>query len=491
MKSQYVACDLGAESGRVILGVLDSGRLELEEIHRFPNGPLRLFGSMRWNILGIFAELKKGLSLLGSRGVAPRALSVDSWGVDYAYFRKDAPLLSPPFHYRDARTETAFPQALARVKKEEIFDQTGIQFMRFNTIYQLFDDLTTQPEVARVAERFLCIADYLNYLFSGRDAAERSLASTTQLYDPQARAWSKKLIKALGLREAVFPEIVDSGSLLGPLLPDVAVETGLPLDTAVAACPSHDTASAVAAVPGEGENWAYLSSGTWSLLGIELPSPIINRESLEKNFTNEIGHGGSVRFLKNIVGLWIMQECRRFWTSSGRQLSYDDIEKAAGSAEAFRSLIHPNDSRFLKPGDMPSRIQEYCRETGQPVPESVGEFSRCIMESLALLYAQTLADASALAKRRIDRLHIVGGGCKNRTLNQFTADACGIEILAGPAEATASGNLLVQAIACGDVSDVGEVRRIVRDSFPLERFSPANRSGWEQARARFEKLPCS
>lgn len=491
MKSQYVACDLGAESGRVMLGTLENGRLVLEEAHRFPNGPLRIMGTMRWNILGIFAELKKGLSLLGSRGAAPRAVSVDSWGVDYAYFRKDVPLLSPPYHYRDARTETAFPQALGRVKKEDIFEQTGIQFMRFNTLYQLFDDLAAQPEVTRVAERFLCIADYLNYLFSGRDAAERSLASTTQLYDPRSGGWSKKLIKALGLREALFPEIVDSGTLLGPLLPDVAVETGLPLDTAVAACPSHDTASAVAAVPAEGDNWAYLSSGTWSLLGIELPAPIINRDSLEKNFTNEIGHGGTVRFLKNIVGLWIIQECRRCWLAAGQELSYSDIEKAAAAAEPFRSLIHPNDSRFLKPGDMPARIREYCRETGQPLPESVGEISRCVLESLALLYAQTLADAAELAGRRIDRLHIVGGGSQNRTLNQFTADACGIAVLAGPVEATASGNILVQAIACGDVSGAAEVRQIVRNSFPLERFNPANPAAWEKARARFAGLPCA
>ncbi len=491
MQPQYIACDLGAESGRVIVGALKDGKLGLEEIHRFPNGPIRLVGTMRWNLLGIFAELKKALSMVGARGVEPRALSVDSWGVDYAYFCKNAPLLTPPFHYRDGRTESAFPQALARVKRDEIFDQTGIQFMRFNTIYQLFDDLTTQPEIVHVADRFLCIADYLNYLFSGRDVAERSLASTTQLYDPQAKVWSKKLIKALGLREAIFPDIVDSGTLLGTLLPDVAVETGLPLDTAVAACPTHDTASAVAAVPGEGENWAFLSSGTWSLLGVELASPIISNETLEKNFTNEIGHGGTVRFLKNIVGLWILQECRRCWLGSGQDLSYDAIEAAATTAEPFRSLIHPNHSQFMKPGDMPSRIQEFCRESEQPVPETVGQFSRCIMESLALLYAQTLAEASSLAKRQIDCLHIVGGGCKNRTLNQFTADACGIEVLAGPVEATAAGNLLVQAIACRDVSDLTEVRSIVRNSFQLEAFAPGNSRMWEKAKATFAKLPCS
>ncbi len=488
MKSQYLACDLGAESGRVVLGTLDKGRLSLEEVYRFSNGPLRVMGSLRWNVMGIYAHLKEGLTLGAGKATDLRSLSVDSWGVDYVYIRPDQPQLSLPFHYRDARTDTAFVEATKRVPRQEIFENTGIQFMALNTLYQLYDDLARQPEVMKLATRFLCIADYLNYLFSGREVMERSLASTTQLFDPRSWEWSKKLIKSFGLREQLFPELVDAGGLIGPILPDVAVECELPLDIAVAAVPTHDTASAVAAVPATGEEWAYLSSGTWSLLGLELQRPVITPESFEANFTNEVGLNRTIRFLKNLAGLWILQECRRAWASRGESLDYAQLVASAEGAEAFRSLIDPQDPIFLKPGEMPTRVAEFCRETGQPVPESIGQFVRCILESLALVYSLVLEQATRLSGRSVKTLHIVGGGSRNHLLNQFTASACGVTVVAGPEEATAAGNVLVQAMACGELKSAAELRQVVRDSFDVHKFEPLETDRWHKARERLLAL---
>ncbi|MFQ3577640.1 MAG: rhamnulokinase family protein [Verrucomicrobiia bacterium] len=488
MKSQYLACDLGAESGRVILGTLENGCLALEEIHRFPNGPVRVLGSLRWNVLGMYAQLKEGLALGAAKATALRSLSVDSWGVDYVYIRHDQPHLSVPFHYRDARTDTAFLEATKRVPRKDIFENTGIQFMPLNTLYQLYDDLERQPEVIKLATRFLCIGDYLNYLFSGRDVMERSLASTTQLFDPRLGEWSKKLIKSFGFREQIFPDLVDAGSVTGPVLPDVAVECGLPLDVAVAAVPSHDTACAVAAVPAEGEDWAYLSSGTWSLLGLELERPIITPESFEANFTNEVGLNRSIRFLKNIAGLWILQECRRTWASRGEKFEYAELVSAAEGAEAFRSLIDPQDPAFLKPGEMPSRVAAYCEKTGQPVPTAHGEIVRCILESLALVYSLALEQAMRLSGRSVKKLHVVGGGSRNHLLNQFTASACGITVLAGPEEATAAGNVLVQALACGELKSSKELRQVVGRSFEVKIYNPVDIELWQEARNRFVAL---
>jgi rhamnulokinase len=485
--SDFLACDLGAESGRVMLGTLTDGKLALEEIHRFPNGAIAINGSLRWDVLRLFEELKNGLRKAGQRNLNVRSLSTDSWGVDYVLLRDEEPMLTAPYQYRDARTDHGLEQAFALVPRAEIFAETGIQFMTINTLYQLLADRQQRREILDFADRFLLIGDYLNYLFSGVGVAEESLASTTQLYNPKTRAWSEPLLKKLGLPGRIFPKLVASGTRLGPLLPTLAQETGLKNIEVVSTC-SHDTGAAIAAVPAEGNDWAYLSSGTWSLLGIESPVPVINEKTSHFNFTNEAGFGGTTRLLKNIVGLWILQECRRSWIQEHQEYSYDDLTRLASEASPLVSLIHPSDPRFGKPGSMPQKISDYCRETGQTAPASVGATARCILESLALLYRQTLEEIEQLSGRTLNVLHIVGGGSKNRLLNQFSANATGRRVLAGPVEATAIGNVLVQAIAMGQLKDLPALRQVVRASFPIETYSPAEAAAWQQAYVRFQNL---
>lgn len=487
---RYIACDLGAESGRVMLGTLGGGRLSLEEIHRFPNGSVAICGSLRWDVLGLFDELRTGLRKVAARGPAgllAASLSCDSWGVDYVLLRGDEPMLTLPYQYRDSRTDGGLEMAFAVVPADEVFAETGIQFMPINTLYQLRTDLEQRPAILAAADLFLNIGDYFNFLFSGVRKGEESLASTTQLYNPRQRRWSQKLIRAFGFPERIFPEIVPSGTVLGPLIPAVAAETGLRGVQVVAGC-SHDTGAAVAAVPAEGEGWAYLSSGTWSLLGIECPAPVINAKSREYNFTNEIGYGGSIRFLKNIVGLWIVQECRRAWAKEGREYSYDQLTQAAETALPLKALIDPTDSCFVKPDNMPGKIEDYCRRSGQRVPATVGEFVRCVLESLALQYREVLDRLEEVTDGRLTTLHIVGGGSKNHLLNRLSADATGRTVIAGPIECTAIGNLLIQALAHGHLSSLASGRRVVRDSFPIVRYEPQEASVWERAYEQFKTL---
>ncbi len=484
----YVACDLGAESGRVILGTLDNGRVVLEEVHRFPTGAARIQNSLRWNILGIFEELKTGLRKIAARDVAVSSLSVDSWGVDYVLFNQRQPLVALPYQYRDSRTETTFAKALEEVGREKIFAETGIQFMAINTLYHLIADVENNSDILATADHFLTIADYVNYLFSGVVCAEVSLVSTTQLYNPIARQWSAELIEQFHLPGELFPRIVPSGTRIGPLTDEIKSETGLGDVETIATC-SHDTGAAVAAVPAEaGDDWAYLSSGTWSLIGVELPEPLINDHVLANNYTNEAGYGGTIRFLKNIVGLWLLQESRRSWQRQGNDLDYAEINRLAEEAEPFRSIINPDDTRFMSPPDMPAAIVDFCRETGQPAPETPGQFARCIFESLAFLYAKTLDTIEQLTDRSITRLHIVGGGSQSKLLNQFAANATGRTVLAGPVEATAIGNVLIQAIAMGELQSLGELRQLVKASFEIETFNPMPSPETETARQRFAEI---
>ncbi len=484
----YAACDLGADSGRVILGTLADGKLTLEEINRFPTGALPVQGTLRWNILRIYEEIKKGLVILSKRGIKISSVSTDSWGVDYVHLYKNEPFLTAPYHYRDTRTDKGFEHAFAVVSAKEIFQETGIQFMTLNTLYQLHADWRERPEVLKLSEQFLFIADYFNFLFSNVKVAEESLASTTQLYNPASHTWSDVLIDKLGLPKRIFPKVVPSATVLGPVAPALAAELGWTETKVVATC-SHDTGAAVAAVPGEGTDWAYLSSGTWSLLGIENLKPIINEESREKNFTNEIGIGGSIRFLKNIVGLWIVQESRRAWEKAGQKYTFEELCQQATKAPALRSLINPADPRFAKPNDMPKKVTDYCRETGQPVPETPGEIIRTVYESLAILYSVTLDNLETLTGRKVNHLHIVGGGCKDKLLNQFAANATNRPVLAGPVECTAIGNILIQALAMGDIASHKDLRKVVSDSFPLTTYQPENVAAFAEARKRFTKLP--
>ena len=483
----YIACDLGAESGRVILGRLRAGRVTLEEIHRFPNGAVRIAGSLRWDVLRIFDELKTGLRKVAARGVWAESLSVDSWGLDYVLIGDGQPMLAPPHHYRDPRTEAPYAAALTSPGAELIFAETGIQFMPINTLYHLIAEQERSPRLLALAERFLTIADYLHFLFSGVAVVEESLASTTQLYNPVTRAWSERLIATFAFPRKIFPPIVPSGTPLGGLLPEVAAELGVDPLTVIATC-SHDTGAAVAAVPASGEDWAYLSSGTWSLIGVELPAPLLSAAARAHNFTNEAGFGGTTRFLKNITGLWLLQESRRAWALAGREYDYATLAAEAALAEPFRALINPNDARFWKPDAMPEKIAAYCRESGQPAPETPGQFTRCIYESLALLYRRTLAEVEEVTGRGIARLHIVGGGSQSRLLNQFAASATGREVLAGPVEATALGNVLLQAVTLGHLASLAELREVVGASFEIERYTPQEGAAWERAAARFAGL---
>ena len=482
MATHYLACDLGAESGRLMLGSLTEGKLALEEIHRFPNTPLKVDGSLHWDIPFLFEELKAGLRKVGTRGIPIASISTDSWGVDYTLFDPKGSLISPTFHYRDARTAQGVQNVRSRIDWPTIFSETGIQFMPLNTIYQLAAE---PPERLARADRMLMIADAFNYLLCGEAKIEESNASTTQLYNPRTRRWSDLLIAALGLPQKLFPPIVPAGTKLGQLKPDLASASGLGRIEVIASC-SHDTGAAVAGVPASGGHWAYVSSGTWSLLGVELASPILSEACRELNFTNEIGFGASVRLLKNIIGLWLVQECRRQWAAAGEEYDYATLTSLAAAARPFVSLINPADPRFVSPGDMPEKIAGFCRETQQPVPESPGAFIRCALESLALLYRRTLRQVESLIRKRIERLHIVGGGSRNALLNQFTANALQIPVMTGPIEATAAGNVLIQAIALGHVPSLDAAREIVRNSFETAVVAPADDAVWETQYRRFE-----
>lgn len=486
---RFIACDLGAESGRVMLGTLAGGKLYLEEVHRFANVPVRVGGSIRWDVLGMFREMKAGLGMVARRGVEVEGVSVDSWGVDYVWVGAGQPMLAPPYIYRDSRNDRAFEEGLRKVGADWLYERTGIQFMPFNTCFQLYADHRDSPGLVGVADCFLMMADFFNFLLSGVRRAEVSLASTTQLLDPWRRGWSEELIRGFGFRREVFPEIVPSGTRLGGLLEEVREETGLGEGVGVFAACSHDTGSAVAAVPaGQGEGWAYLSSGTWSLIGVEMAEPLINADVRKANFTNEAGYGGTVRFLKNLVGLWILQECRRAWEAQGRSFTYDEITNLAAEAEPLQQLINPDDPRFLKPGAMPEKIAAFCRETSQPPPTSPGQTARCILESLALAYRLNLDLIEQLTGKPIHTLHIVGGGSKSSLLNQFAANATRRKVLAGPAEATAAGNLLIQALASGALHSLPELRQTIRDSFPIAAFEPEDESRWESAFQKFASL---
>jgi rhamnulokinase len=467
-----------------MLGTLTDGKIALEELHRFPNGPVKTNGALHWNIDALLNELKAGLKKAAARQLPIASISTDSWGVDYVLYDERGLIMQPVWCYRDSRTACGVENAKAKVDWQAIYAETGIQFMALNTIFQLAAET---PERLAKAKQLLLIGDAFNYFCSGVARNEVSLASTTQLYNPQTQSWSKKIFGALGLREETFAPICPSGTRLGPMKKNLATEVGLPQIEVIASC-SHDTGAAVAAVPASGENWAYLSSGTWSLMGVELPKPVINEKGRALGFTNEIGCGNSVRLLKNIVGLWIVQECRRQWAKEGKKYDFATLEQLSAAAPPFVSLINPDDPRFLSPDNMPKKIAEFCAETGQPVPADHGAYMRCIYESLALFYRVVLRRIERFTGKKIERLHIVGGGSKDMTLNQCAANAMKIPVLAGPTECTALGNILVQSIALGHVASHAAAREIVRNSFEVKNVTPQSSPEWDAAAVRFEKL---
>jgi sugar (pentulose or hexulose) kinase len=481
----FLGFDLGAESGRAMLGRFDGERIELSEIHRFPNGPVRLTGGLHWDVLRLWTEVKRGLVLaVREHGLDLSGVGLDTWGVDFGLLDRDGALISNPYHYRDDRTDGMIEEACRRVSREEIFEQTGLQFIQINSLYQLLSMAVSGSPALDIAETFLMMPDLFNYWLTGRKACEFTIVSTSQCYNPRRGDWVRPLLEKLGIPTRIFPEIVPPGTVLGNLLPAVAKEVGVDR-LPVIAPGGHDTALAVAAVPAEGSDFVYISSGTWSLMGAELPGPVINEQALAHGFTNEGGVQGTVRFLKNIVGLWLVQECRRTWARQGEDLSYDDLTEMAAQAEPLRSFVDPAYGEFLKPGDMPDRIQDFCRQTGQPVAESKGAIVRCALESLALTYRRVLEGLEAILGRRLEPIHIVGGGTQNRLLNQFTADAAGRRVVTGPVEATAAGNVMMQAMALGHIASLEEGRQIVRNSFDVTPYEPSGEATWDEAYDRF------
>jgi rhamnulokinase len=487
----YLAIDLGAESGRVIAGIFDGKSIRLEELHRFSNGPVDVAGTKRWDLIGLWKEIQIGLRHAGTRfGKKIVSVGVDTWGVDYVLLSENEEMLGQPYNYRDSRTDGMLEHACTRVSRKEIFAATGLQFMPINTLYQLLAMELKDPQLLSMADRFLMVPDFFHWLLCGSKVVEFTNATTTQFFDPVRRTWSFDLLRKLEIPTTMLPEVVTPGTNLGKLRASVAQSTGLGRIDVVAP-PTHDTGAAVAAVPTDRTgkaNWAYISSGTWSLIGVEVQEAILTDEALRQNVTNEGGIDGTYRLLKNVMGLWLVQQCRRSFERSGNDFDYTQLTHLATQAEPFRSFVHPNDSVFLNPDDMVTAIRDWCRDHGQPVPETEGQIIRCALESLALKYREVLQGIEKLTGERIEVIHIVGGGCKNALLNQFTADACGIPVVAGPIEATALGNVLIQARATGEIGSLEEIRQVVKASSELEIFTPNPSTAWENAFERYQSL---
>lgn len=487
----YLAIDLGAGSGRVIAGVHDGRTLRLEEIHRFEHPPRELEGGLFWDEDRLWSEIRKGLAKASDRGMrdAVASIGVDTWGVDYGLVDRQGELLRAPFHYRDPRTEGLVEEIARLIPQDEIFETTGIQFMRINTLCQMFADVKSGGGALDRAWKFLMMPDLMNLRLCGRIVGERTIASTSQLYDPRSRQWATGLAARLGIRPDIFPELVDPGTVIGRLLPEVARAVGLP-EVPVVAVASHDTASAVAAVPAEAPGFAFLSSGTWSLLGTELREPVLSPRCRSLNFTNEAGLGGTIRLLKNINGLWLVQECRRAWDEAGESISFDAMEAAAARADPLRTFIDPDAPEFTARCDMPAAVRAFAERTGQHVPDSQGGILRCIHDSLAMKYRFVLEGLESIVDRRLATLHVIGGGTRNEMLSQATADATRRTVVAGPVEATAAGNIAAQMIAAGAVASLDEARALVRRSFGTRRYEPDPRSSeaWDEAYPRFRGI---
>jgi rhamnulokinase len=482
VSAQFLAFDLGAESGRAIVGRLRSGVLDIRELHRFANEPVRQNGSLHWDILRLWFEVCRSFDRVSDIGLL--SLGVDTWGCDYALLGEHGNLIQNPFHYRDRRTDGVMEAVWQRVPADEIYSVTGIQFLPFNTLYQLVAACRATPKLIDAATTFVTIPDLLNYWLTGKLAAEYTNATTTQFVDARTRSWATGLLGQLGVPTRLLPSLIEPGEVIGNLGADVSSALG---GTPVVVPACHDTGSAVAAIEG-GNHRAFLSSGTWSLLGTEVAAPIITPRALELNFTNEGGVCGTTRLLKNIAGMWLLQACRRTWAAEGRSFEYDELLAAASEERhAFRVLFDPDHTTFLHPKCMVTAIAEYCRETGQPEPEGPPAITRAILESLAFKYRFVIESLQQLTGHTIDEIQIVGGGSRNRLLNQFTADATGCTVLAGPVEATALGNLAVQMVGTGTVGSLAEARRIIERSFPVERFKPADRDRWNSHYRRFQE----
>lgn len=485
-QKQLLAFDFGASSGRAMLGRFDGNRIELEEIHRFPNDPVQVGDTLYWDFLRLFHEIKQSLIQSKSKG-SLSSIGIDTWGVDFGLLDKDGRILENPVHYRDSRTIGVMDEVFRKIPKEELYKRTGTQFLHFNTLYQLYAIKMKRPELLRQARCLLLMPDLFLYLLTGRRQAEFTIASTGQMINPYQFDWDYELLNTLDLPTDLLCPIVHPGQMADPLSPRICDELMIdPIQTVVVA--SHDTASAVVAVPAMRDDFVYISSGTWSLMGIESKKPLINDQTFAYNFTNEGGYNRTIRFLKNIMGLWLIQESRRQWLREGEQVTYADLEREALDCEPFRSLIDPDEEILGFPGNIPERIRELCRETGQPVPEKRGEVVRCIYESLALKYRVTKDQIEEVTGRHYPALHVVGGGTKDGLLSQFTANATGSPVIAGPIEATALGNMAVQLLAQGELSDLREARRVIGNSFDLKHYTPKDEKAWLDALDQYRAL---
>lgn len=482
-----IGIDLGASNGRIIVGTLNANeKLNLDIIYRFENYGITTSNSLYWDILRIFSKIKKGLSLAARKYKNILSLGFTTWGVDFVLLDENDELIGPIHHYRDKRTVGMIEEMCTVVSKEEIFNQTGIQFMELNSSTQIFSMIRNKSPRLRIVKTFLMLPDYFNFLLSGVKVSEFSDATTTQLYNPIKKDWAYDLIEKLGLKSEWFQKIVPGGTILGRIRNTIAEEVGLNKETKIIAPLTHDTGSAYAAVPvdmneyKEGE-FGILSSGTWSLLGVELNEPLISDKALRYNYTNEGGINGTIRFLKNITGMWLIQECKKLWDKDNLDLTWADIEIEAQKQEHFQFFINPDDHSFLNPSNMIQAIKDYCKDKSQNTPETIGQISRAIFESLAFKYREAIENLQDIIEKKIKILHIIGGGSQNALLNQFTANSLNIPVIAGPSEATAIGNILVQALALGKINDVSELRQIVKNSFPILEFKPENTKKWNDA----------
>jgi rhamnulokinase len=484
-RADFLAVDLGAESGRAFLGSFDGERLDLRDVHRFPNVPVRVVDGLHWDVLRIMHEVQEGLAKVSRESNELASVGVDTWGVDFALLDRDGSLVSNPYHYRDPRTEGMMERAAERVPEEEIYRTTGIQFLPLNTLYQLL--AFEGSPLLEAAETLLMMPDLIGYWLTGEKACEYTVATTTQLYDLDTGDWAWELMQRMNIPERIFPGIISPGTQLGTLLPEVREETGLG-EVPVTATATHDTASAIVAVPAEGP-FAYISSGTWSLVGVETNRPVVTDGALQHNFTNEGGFGGTLRLLRNVMGLWLLQECRRMWARNGRDYSYEELVRMAEDAPPFGALVDPDHPGFLAPGDMPARIRDYCAKSGQSLADEPGAISRCVFESLALKYRWVLEKAEEVSGQRAETIHVVGGGVQNSLLCRLTAEAARRPVVAGPVEATAVGNVMVQAYARGHVGSLAEIRDVVRSSVEVHTHVPEGSAGeWDEAFGRFSRL---
>jgi len=482
-----LAVDIGASGGRVVAGIYDGTRLALNELSRFPNEPVKTAGGWQWNFDALLRHIKQGIALaMKEYGGAVVSVGVDTWGVDYGLLDDHGKLLGAPFQYRDGRTQGMQEEAFRRMPREEIYRRTGIQFLFFNTLFQLLAELKS-PERLNEAGQLLFMPDLIHYFLTGTRVNEKSIASTSQLLDPHTQTWERKIIKAMGFPEKIFGKLVDAGTVLGELQPGVAAETGAKKLQAIAPA-GHDTASAVVGVPAEEPEPVFISSGTWSCFGRELNRPVISEESFQATFSNEGGVFGTTRFLKNIAGMWLWQECKRVWDAGGKGASYAELVVQAEKSPPFTALIDPDAADFQAPGNMADALGRFCRRTGQPSPADPGAFTRLILESLALKYRLVKESLARVTGRPVDRIYIVGGGSQNHLLNQFTADALNCTVVAGPVEAASTGNIIMQLFALGEIRSLNEGRALIRRSFETKIFEPRNTAAWDDAYTHFQKI---